>query len=48
MAVMADGSAGLGRAAGLNNDENSDGDECDDCFHTSLFATCDAFARIVI
>lgn len=43
---MPDGSAGARCAAGLNDDDKANGDECDDGFHDLLFARRGFFARM--
>ena len=47
-AVMPDGSAGTGGAAGLHDDDKGDGDECEDGFHNHPFARRGLFVRMIL
>lgn len=46
LAIMPHRSAGAGCAAGLNDDDKANGDECEDGFHDLLFARRGFFARM--
>lgn len=46
LAIMPHRSAGAGCAAGLNDDDKANGDECDDGFHNLPFASRGFFARM--
>lgn len=46
LTFMPDGSAGAGCAAGLNDDDKANGDECEDGFHNLPFVRRGFFARM--